>query len=371
MISAFGIINASDRVSRVEGLEDYRPVGAFSFIGRYRVIDFMISNMSNSGINQIKIFTGSNPLPITEHIGAGRQYNINSKRGHLHVLFSKHAYAYNLYNTGITAYMDNLEVLEHMPQEYVVLAPSYMVYTADYAELLESHVETGADVTMLFHSVDTAREEFLTNYIMTVDKERRVTALELNNGAAKQRNIFMDTYILKKSLFFELIKKAVKTSSLYSFANIISDNLNQLHVRGVSHRGYLASINDFEDYYKSNMQLINIEHAHDLFHDDWPIYTKTNDSPPTRYHDTAIVKNSIVSNGCVIEGTVENSIIGRNCVIERGARVKNCIVLGSTSISRNTQIEYHVVDKHVRIEHVKKIIGDPAFPGYVKRGDRI
>ncbi|MBR0091292.1 MAG: glucose-1-phosphate adenylyltransferase subunit GlgD [Lachnospiraceae bacterium] len=371
MITAFGVINASDRVSRVEGLEDYRPVGAFSFIGRYRVIDFMISNMSNSGIDQIKVFTGSNPLPITEHVGSGRQYNINSKRGHLHILFSKHAYAYNLYNTGITSYKDNIDVIEQMPQEYVVIAPSYMVYTADYAELLQTHVDSGADITMLYQSVDTAREEFLTNYTLTTDKDRRVTSFEPNNGAAKSRNIFMDTYIMKKTMFLVLIERALKTSSLYSLANIVADSLNSLDVRGVPHKGYLASINDFLDYYEANMRLINYDAAQDLFKPGWTIYTRTNDSPPTRYLETAIVTNSIVSNGSVIEGTVENSIIGRNCVIERGAKIKNCIILGSTRVGRNTLIENHVVDKHVRIDNIKKIVGDASYPGYVRRGDRI
>ncbi|MBR0091917.1 MAG: glucose-1-phosphate adenylyltransferase subunit GlgD [Lachnospiraceae bacterium] len=371
MISAFGIINATDRVSRVEGLEDYRPVGAFSFIGRYRIIDFIISNMSNSGIDQIKVFTGSNPLPLTEHVGTGRQYNINSKRGHLHVLFSKHAYAHNLYNTGITCYKDNIEVLELMPQEYVVVAPSYMVYTADFAELLQTHVDSGADITMLYQSVDTAREYFLTNYTLTMDKDKRVTLVEPNNGASKTRNIFMDTYIMKKNLFLVLIERALKTSSLYSLANIVADSVNTLQIRGVPHKGYLASVNDFLDYYEANMRLINYESAKDLFHDGWPIYTRTNDSPPTRYLDTAIVTGSIVSNGCIIEGTVENSIIGRNCVIERGAKVKNSIILGNSKIGRNTQVENHVVDKHVRIDSIKRIIGDASYPGYVRRGDRI
>ena len=119
------------------------------------------------------------------------------------------------------------------------------------------------------------------------------------------------------------------------------------------------------------MRLIDFDTADDLFRKGWPIYTKTNDSPPTRYLDTAIVKNSIVSNGCIIEGSIENSIIGRNCRIERGARIKNCIILGDTRIGRNTQIENHVVDKHVQICNIKKIVGDADFPGYVRRGDRI
>lgn len=371
MTSAFGIINAFDRAYRVEGLEDYRPVGAFSFIGRYRVIDFMISNMSNSGIDQIKVFTGSNPLPITEHLGSGRQYNINSKKGHLHILFSKHAYAHNLYNTGLTGYMDNMDVIEQMPQEYVVIAPSYMVYTFNYNEMMEVHLESGADITMLYHSVDTAREEFLTNYTLTLDKDKHVQSFEPNNGAAKQRNIFMDTYIMKKSLFMDLIQKALKTSSLYSLADIVNDNLNNLDVRGIAHKGYFVSVNDYLDYYYANMKLIDMDTARDLFKDEWLIYTKTNDSPPTRYLDTAVVSNSIISNGCIIEGTVEKSIIGRNCVIEKGAVVKNCIILGDTKIGRNTLIENHVVDKHVRIENVKRIVGDAEYPGYVKRSDRI
>ena len=373
MNSAFGIINAFDRPYKVEGLEAHRPVAAFSFIGRYRIIDFVISNMSNSGVNQIKIFTGSNPLPLTEHLGNGIQYNINSKRGHLHVLFSKNnVFAGNIYNTGIMGYLDNLDVIEKMHQEYVIIAPSYMVYTANYDTVMDTHIESGADITMMYHSVDTAREEFLSNYVVTVNTaDKQVTSFELNNGAAKQRNIFMDTYIMKKSLFIDLVQKAKKTSSLYSLHNIISDNLGNFSIKGYAHRGYLASINDFDDYYKSNMRLIDMSTAYELFKPNWTIYTKTNDSAPTIYLDSSDVTDSIISNGCQIEGSVYNSIIGRNCVISKGATVKNCVILGDTRIGENVQIENQVVDKHARIEKVKRIIGDPLYPGYVNRGDRI
>ena len=129
---AFGVINSAANYIRVEGLHDYRPIGAFSFLGRFRVIDFPISNMSNSGINRIHVYLNSRPRSIVEHIGDGRHYNINSKRGNIQLLFTQNNGHSSIYNTDINAYLENLEQIERMPQDYVIVAPSYMIYKQDY-----------------------------------------------------------------------------------------------------------------------------------------------------------------------------------------------------------------------------------------------
>lgn len=369
--SIFGIINSCDRSSRINGLEEYRPIGAFTFGGRYRVIDFIISNMSNSGINQIQIFTGSNPLSLTDHIGTGRQYNINSKRGRIHTFFSKHATSYNLYNTAISCFIDNLPYIANMPQEYVLVAPAYMIYIQDYQSLLDQHIESGADITFLYQSVDTAKEDFLYNLTIEMDKNKRVTDIQMNPGTAKNRNIMMDTCIMKKSLFVSLVESAIKTSSLYSLYNIIDDNLSKLNVVGVPHRGYFVSINDFNSYYKANLGVIDTATTNDLFRDDWTIYTQTTDAPPTKYLENADVKRSVIANGGIIKGSVENSIIGREVTVEPGAIIRNSIIMSDTYIGKDVHVENQIVDKHVVIDKIKQVVSDPSCPGYIKKSDRV
>ena len=193
----------------------------------------------------------------------------------------------------------------------------------------------------------------------------------MNRGTAKNRHIFMDTYVMSKELFIDLVSKAHKTSSMYSLADIVNVACEELDVRGVSHRGYFASITDFKSYYDANISLIDFKMALSLFEDEWPIYTRTNDSCPTQYFEGSNVKNSIVSNGCLIEGTIENSVIGRGCVIKKGAVVKNCVILPHVIVDTDVHLENIVADKHAKITHVKEVVAAPNEPGYIRRNDII
>lgn len=371
MYTAFGIINSSEKRIWVDGLETYRPIGAFSFMGRYRVIDFPISNMSNSGINRIQVYVGRNPRSLTDHLGTGRHYNINSKRGRLHVLFSSNSDVHDIYNTDISSYIENMEYIQSMHHPYVVIAPNYMIYTTDYSTLIQSHVDSEADVTILYHTVDNAKDNYLNCNILNLDKQKNVLSIEKNNGAAKNRNISMDTYVLKKELFLKLVHKARDTSSLYTLADILNDECNELDIRGYAHHGFFAAITDFRSYYDANLSLTDIRTTANLSSEDWPIYTKTNDSCPTQYFDNAHVRSSVISNGCLIEGTVEHSVIGRGVVIKKGAVVKNSILLANSVIGPDIHVENQVVDKFASILKVKEVISTPEKPGYIRRGDRI
>lgn len=371
MYKAFGIVNSSSKNIWVEGLQDYRPIGAFSFLGRYRVIDFPISNMSNSGIDRIQVYVNSKPRSLVEHVGTGRHYNINSKSGKMQVLFSDARPRDDIYNTDIAAYLENIECINRMHHPYVVIAPNYMVYSIDFSKLIQQHIESEADITLLYHAVDNAKEAFLNCNILELNKQKGVLSINANHGNAKNRNIFMDTYIMKKDLFVELINKAHSISSAYTLADIVKAECSELDVRGVSHRGYFASITDFKSYYDANMDLIDIKSAENLFDEEWPVYTRTNNSSPTHYYKTADIKHSVVSNGCMIEGTVENSIIGRGCVIKKGAVVKNSIILAGAVIGEGVRVENQVVDKRAKIVHVKEVVSDAANPGYIKREDTL
>ena len=204
MARAFGIINFAGNHIQVEGMQAYRPVGSFSFLGRYRVIDFQISNMSNSGIDHMQVYIRRKPQSLTAHLGTGRHYNINSKRGRLQILYAELGTGFTIYNNDIAAYMENMEYIEKEHYPYVIIAPSYMIYTANYSELLQNHIDSGADITLLYHSVDTAKEYFLNCFTLNLNRQKGLLSIDQNHGNAKNRNIFMDTYIMKKELFIEL-----------------------------------------------------------------------------------------------------------------------------------------------------------------------
>ena len=371
MCEAFGIVNYEGPNVLVKGMQDYRPVSAFSFLGRYRMIDFPISNLSNSGVDRIQVYVKANPRSLIEHLGTGRHYNINSKRGKLHILTAEDMSANSAYNSDICTYMFNMQSIEEAPDPYVIITASNMIFRADYAELLDQHIKSGADISILYKNVDNAKESFINCDVLNLNRQKGVLSIDQNHGNYKNRAVSCGTYILSKELFISLVKKAANTSSMYWFKDIINDECPELDIRGISLRGFFACVSDFKSYYDANISLLDFDKAKDLFNSEWPIYTRTNDSCPTHYYGTAEIRNSVVSNGCQVEGTIENSILGRGCIIHKGAVIKNSVVLAGAEIGEGVHVENQVVDKLAKILHVKEVVSDPALPGYIKRGDII
>ena len=369
MAKAFGIITAASNRYVIEGMQEYRPISSFSFAGRFRLVDFPISNMSNSGIDRIQVYISGNPRSLVEHLGTGRNYNINSKRGKLQLLFHDEGNINRLYNTDIAAFMDSITIIERMREDYVIITSSNMVYVENYDALLEQHIKSEADVTLLYHRVENADEAYRGCNCLVLNRQKGVQSIEMNMGNTKDRNVFMDTYVMKKDLFVQLIRKAASTSSMYHLSRIVSESCNELDVRGVQHKGFYAAITDLKSYYDSNLELLNPEAAKSLFDAKWQIYTQTTDSCPTEYFEGGSARNSLISNGCSIEGTVENCVLGRGVKIGKGAVVKNSVVLAYATIGEDVVIENQVVDKWAKVIHAKEVVADADHPGYVRRDD--
>lgn len=371
MCDALGIINFEDASVDISGLMDYRPASAISFLGRYRIIDFMLSNMTNSGISQINAFIKDKPRSLIEHLGTGRQYNINSKRGRLGILYGEERIMSDVYNHDIANFMSNMQYIEEINKPYVVIAPSYMIYQIDFNDVLKVHAERGADITVVYKSTDNAKEEFIGCDTLSMDKEKRIVGFEKNRGKYKTRNVSLEAYVMTKKLFIELVHKAANTSSLYWFKDILADSCEDLRITGYSYKGKVYCINSVRSYFKANLELCRFAEAKDLFKDDWPIHTKTNDSAPSQYMPEARVRGCTIANGCHIEGTVENCVIGRNVIIKRGANVKNSVILPGAYIGEGAKLDHVIVDKAAIVNHVKKLVGTDDSPIYVKRRDRI
>ena len=369
MASVYGIVTSSGSHFKVEGLEKHRPIGAFSFLGRYRIVDFALSNMSNSNIERIQVYVSQNPRSLAEHVGNGSHYNINSKRGKVALLFNQDSRVNPIYNTDVAAYRANLGIIERMRQEYVIITPGYMVFTQDYRKLLDEHISSGADVTVLYHKVNDAKSSYRGLNVLALNRQKGVKSITRNIGSSDDVNIFMDTYVMTNKMLISLINKAAKTSSVYTLTDILNAENDSLDIRGVAHKGYFAAITDLKSYYDANLELLDQEKAQSLISSDWPIYTVTTDSCPVHYFEGAVVKNSMVANGCLIEGTVENSVIGRGVQIRKDAIVKNCVILGHATIDEGVHLENQVVDKWAVVKHVKELIADPENPGYVNRDD--
>lgn len=365
-----GIINFENNNAYVEGLEEYRPIPAIAFLGRYRIIDFVLSNMTNSGINNVQVYLKEKPRNIIEHLGDGTRYNINSKRGKLRILYGEKEFSSPVYNNDVANFNLNMQYIEEDTNPYVIIAPSYFLYSLDYSSVVQAHIESHADVTCLYYNTNNGREEFLNCDTLEME-DGRVTAFGKNLGKRKANSISLECYVMTKKLFIELVKKAEKVSSLYWFKDILADSVEELNIQGYGIKGYVKCVNSISQYFKISMGLRDRRVASQLFKEGWPIYTQTNDSSPTKYMAGSDVKGSVVANGCVIEGTVTNSIISRNVTISKGAVVKDSIILPGSLIGENAKLDHVIVDKYAIVHHVKELKGTDDAPVYVKRRDRI
>lgn len=371
MFNALGIVAYNDNSIYVEGLEKYRPIAAFNFLGRYRLMDFPVSNMTNSGMDDIDIYTNGDPKVLFEHIGSGRHYNINSKHGHLGLIpvFPDGQRASNV--PDVAMYYANLYQIEKDPNEFVIIAPDNYIFKCNFADLMDVHAASGADVSILYQRIDNAKDEFINCDVVEMDKEKRVTNIMPNLGAYKTRNLSLMTYIMKKDVFISLVKKARETSIMYWLRDILKDVCSEMDIRAIPYKGHVYAVYDLRSYFTANLKMLNEDNFKDFNDPNWPIYTRTNDSAPTIYLKGGSTQRTFVSNGCQIAGDVTNSIIGRGAKIGKNATVDNCIILPDAQIGDNANLCNVIVDKGARIIHKKDLAGTLDEPLYIDRRETV
>ena len=373
MAKIIGILNMEPSYVKVQGIEDYRPISAASIFGRYRVADFMLSNFTNSGINNVHVHIKNRPRSIVEHIHR-TNYNINTKNGRILLLHGEKPTTNEIYNIDIHSFSQNMQFVEESNPSYVVIAPCHFIFKQNFSKMIEKHIEDKNDITMLYQTIKNSDEYFLGCDVVLPDaKNKRVKEMRKNRGKYKTGNISLETYVMSAAVFMDLVKKAEETSSLYSLSDIIKDAVEKdnMKVGLVKHYGFVACLNSLKAYYAASMAIRKQKELLDLINDDWPIYTMTNDSCPTLYKEGASVKGSIVANGCIIEGTVINSVIGRNVVIKEGSVVKDSVILPDALINKKVRLENCVVDRYAIVTHTKELSGTKDEPLYVRRRDRI
>ncbi|MDP4162749.1 MAG: sugar phosphate nucleotidyltransferase, partial [Bacillota bacterium] len=308
----------------------HRSVAAIPFGGRYRLIDFVLSNMVNSGVESVGIFPKFQYRSLMDHLGSGRDWDLNRKRDGLFLFPSPNLDKPNFGIGSLDHFAANIDFLTRSTQKYVLIANCFTVFNMDFQTLLKGHIETGCDVTEVRH-----------------------------------HNKSMGIYLMKTSLLIELIETRHETGYL-SIKDIVTDIQSPLKMCYYDYTGFAVMIDSIKEYFSANMDLLQPEVWKELYIKERPILTKVKDEPPTRYLKGASVTNSIVANGGLIEGTVENSIIARGVRIGKGAVIKNSIIMQKTYIGEDCMLESVILDKDVKVEN-GTVITAPAYSPYVIR----
>lgn len=370
--NALGIIFPNSYDSLVPELVAERLMASIPFAGRYRMVDFILSSMVNSGIDNVSLVVRKNYHSLMDHLGAGREWDLTRKNGGLNIVPPFAQKTVKIYNGRVEALASIIDFLKSQKEKYVVMADTNIAVNFDFGALIDAHIASGADVTIAYSQEELPRS-FIESKDMNGDlyytlgiEDGRVNEIYVNPKWEGQQNFSMNIYITSRELLIDQIYTAFVRGYTYFERDILMPQLEKLNVQGYKYEGYVARITDMKSYFDENMRLLDEENLDALFSGN-PIYTKIRDDNPTRYIGAAKAKNVMTSDGCVIEGEVENSILFRGVKVGKGAKVKNCVLMQDTVVEAGASVEYVISDKRVTITADKEVRGTDTFPVYIAK----
>lgn len=367
-INALGVIFPNTYDDLIPQLTQHRTMASVPFGGRYRMIDFTLSGMVNAGIENVTVIAKKNYHSLMDHLGSGREWDLVRKRGGLNIV-PPYAQSHNKqYHGRVEALNSIIGYLSQQREKYVVLSDCNVAAAVNYAKLIDAHIQSGANVTMVYERSEIAPALMTANYTFTMDDTNRITEIRWNDYRTGVQNLSMGLIVMDREELIAMVKDAVVRNLLYLERDILGQSLTKLKVQGYCYEGYRGRIYDVQSYFDENMRLLNPENVAALFPADRPVYTKVRDEAPVRYAMDCRVHRCLVADGCIIEGEVENCIVFRGVKISRGAVVKNCVLMQGTVVEANVKMDHIVTDKNVTITTNRILRGNEAFPVYVEKG---
>lgn len=358
-----GIIFANVSEMNLPELTAKRTIASVPFCGKYRMVDFPLSNMSNSGINNVAIITRDHFHSLMDHAGSGIAWDLSKRRSGLSILspYKGHSFSHRI------AAMYHLDgYFNQLKEEYILLTTSNFAANIDYQKMFEQHLITGADITLMYKEMEIPEKAY-NPLVLSTDDEGRITNLLINPKIVSKCKLSTGCMIIRRNLLMKLVHECMSENNLDFRKNLLQDNVHKLNMQGYRFNGHISLINSIEDYYAENMKFMDKNIRDEVFNESRPIYTKVRDDAPSRYGLTSKVTNSLVAQGCVIEGEIENSIISKGVRIGKGAKVKNCIIMQDTKIRDGVTLNYAVIDKDVIITEGKALSGAESYPIYIAK----
>jgi len=364
-----GIINLQESNDLIGELASTRAVEAMPFAGRYRVVDFSLSNMINSGINTVGLMLPDYSRAILDHVRSGKDWDLARRRDGLTYLPAALP-GTDARKGDLKDIYANLDFAELSDKKYVLFVNGSYVYNIDFNEVLDFHKKSGADITMICKTVEADKPGHTV--VIETSGNGVVTDLAETNGVKQGQKAVLSAYLMPVPTFAYIVRTAYERGGQDFLIDGIMKHAKDQKISAYEHKGYVARINSNESYYKANRDCLNPDIWTELFmNPDRPIFTKVKDEVPVQYKDTAEVKNSLVANGCIIRGRVENSIIFRGVQIGKGAVVKDCVLMQRCQVEDGARVENVICDKNVMITKNRWLKGVETFPYIIKKNTRI
>ena len=368
MKNVMGIIYTNKDDLSLRELTNQRSVAALPLAGRYRVVDFILSSMVNSGVRNVGVIMQRNYRSLMDHLGSGKEWDLHTRNNGLFLLppFVTQENG-GEYLGVLDALRANFDYLRRSKQRLALLTNSNMVFNMNFEPMIRQHEETDADITLLYTKVRRDMELSSagkhTHAFLNVEKDGRISDMEVNPNAANYDTMYMNVLLIKRTLLMHLVDGAAAHGEHDINRELIQPAIKSgsLKVYGYEFEGYYRRIETIKSYFRCNMDLLDYNVRQELFKKS-PVFTKTRDDVPAVYREGNNVKNSLVADGCVIEGSVENCVLFRGVHIGRNASVKNAIIMQDSEIEDSVELENVILDKNVTVRAHGRLIGQVQYP---------
>lgn len=367
--SYLGLVFPNTHDESLSELTAIRSMGSVPFGGRYRLIDFALSNLVNAGIEKVGIITTSNYQSLMDHIGSGRAWDLDRKINGVHFI-PPFIYGEDNGNAGrISSFAGAMSFLRRSKEDYVILCDADVVANIDLEPMIKQHIETGADFTVAYKK-STDSGVFRNIMLFSgITPNGRITEIKMCNDEVKNPNYSLDIIVVKRELLIDVISDALSLGKTSLSRDVFQAGVDKYNIYGYEVSEYAKVITGFESYVQiTNDVLKNSEIRQQLFNSNRPIFTKVRDDMPAKYGLQSNVKSSMVANGCIIDGKVKNSVLFRGVKIGKGAEVENCIIMQDCVIGDNVKIKNITMDKNVTLTDNTTLNGADDYPMYIRKG---
>lgn len=367
---AIGIVLAGGNNKKMRELSHKRAIAAMPVSGSYRSIDFTLSNMSNSHIQSVAVFTQYNSRSLNEHLSSSKWWDFGRKQGGLFVFTPEVTAESNAWYRGTAdAIAQNLQFLKDSHEPYVVIASGDGVYKMDFNKLLEYHIDKKADITVVCKDMPPEMDAGRFG-IIKMNEESRIEEFEEKPIVARSNVVSCGIYVVRRRQLIEMIEKGMEEDRVDFVKDILIRYKGVKRIFGYKMKEYWSNIATVQDYYNTNMDFLKPE-IRDYFFKQYPdIYSKVDDLPPAKYNMGANVRNSLISSGCIVNGTVEGSVIFKKTYIGNNCYIKNSIILNDVYIGDNTHIENCIVESRDTIRANSYHKGENGVKIVIEHNDR-
>ena len=375
-MTAAGLIFSNIHDASVPELTRIRTIASVPFGGKYRLIDFALSGMVNAGMSKIGIITHYNYQSLLDHIGTGKDWDLARRSGGIKILppfitAYDSAAASRLYSTRLEALLGVMNFIGRCDEDYIVTSDCDMICNIDISDVIRFHEENAADITIVAKKVDPSLYPLsANNQIVKADESGKLLDVaDYTVGATEETEVSLNVMVFGRTFLTNMLLDASAHGYTAFYRDIVARNVKHSKIMVYRYDGYYSLVGSLPSYFESSMRLLDAKAREGLFGiRNRPILTKVRNSPPTKYTKEAKVSNSLIADGCVVEGEIENSILFRGVRVGKGAVIKNSILMQDTFVGSDSSLNCVITDKNVVIKDGRNLSGHETMPFFVGKG---